>query len=123
MDILQYKNASPQSAYQGCLSGLRYLLITSVIWLPIGLFVGALMGEFHCKYRRFSGEKAIMARVLAGDPSLSNVEIGIFTADGTASLHGSVATKADYDRLRSRMKDLMGESRIGDIMYAVTVKN
>lgn len=77
----------------------------------VGLLVGALMGEWGAKTRRFRQERALFASVLADDPSFRDLEIAMYSGDGSAHLAGEVATAADYDRVRSKMLKLMGESR------------
>jgi hypothetical protein len=111
-----------QPPIKGCLINVASLLVGSAISLPIALIIGAVGGDYGCKTRRFYDEKAIIAPVLAGDPSTSSINIEMYTGDGTAMLYGEVVTKEDLDRLRSRMTTLFGEPRIKDLMDGVSVR-
>ncbi len=111
-----------QLPVKGCLLNIVLFLIGSAITLPVGLIVGSLWGDYSCKERRFADEKAIIAPVLANDPSMSRIEIGMFTGDGTARLSGEVATKEDLDRLQSRMRTLLGEARNKQLLDGVSVR-
>ncbi len=113
---------SGQLPIKGCLLNVVILLVGSAFSLPIGLIIGAVGGEYSCKTRRFYDEKAIIAPVLASDPSMSSINIEMFTGDGTAMLYGVVMSKVDLDRLRSRMTALFGEPRIKDRMFGVSAK-
>jgi hypothetical protein len=107
---------------KGCLINAIVLIVGSVMSLPIGLIMGSLAGEFGCKTRRFDKEKTMIASALASDSAMANISIEMDTSDGTAILYGVVATKADLDRLDSRMKTLLGESRNKSIMDFISVK-
>ena len=107
---------------KGRLISIVVFLIGSAITLPVGLIVGSLRGDYACKERRFADEKAHIAPVLASDPSMSNIEIEMFTGDGTAELYGDVATKEELHRLQSRMRTLMGEARNNQFLDGVSVR-
>lgn len=111
-----------QTRPRGCLFGALCLLAGSVISLLIGLVIGLLMGELGCKTRRFEAEKVMLAPVLAADPAMSQLKMEMYTADGTADLYGEVATKEDLERLRSRIRPLVGESRLKQLMSGVSVR-
>ena len=63
-----------------------------------GLF-GALVGELGVKQRRFAYEKKAVVSILASNPPFLQLEIWMYTGDGSAYLAGEVASKADYERL------------------------
>ena len=119
---LHLDDEAGQRPMKGCLINIIVFLIGSAITLPVGLIVGSLGGDSACKERRFADEKAIIAPVLASDPSMSSIEIEMFTGDGTARLSGEVATKEDLDRLQSRMRTLLGEARNKQFLEGVSVR-
>jgi hypothetical protein len=111
-----------ETSSHGCLAQLFSLLVWSTILLPIGILTGVIGGELHSNYRRFSDERRTIAPVLAADPSLSGIELMMYTGDGSAYLVGQVKTNDDKERLRIRMLRLFGETRIEDLMHAVGVR-
>jgi hypothetical protein len=56
------------------------------------------------KRLRFEDERRELQEVLAADPALRNVQVEMFTGDGSAYLDGQILKPADLDRLRSSLE-------------------
>jgi hypothetical protein len=77
----------------------------------MGGLLGAIAGESGAKQRRFAYERKVIAPMLRSDPAFTQLEIVMYTGDGSAYLTGEVATEADRERLRTVMTDLLGSAR------------
>lgn len=95
------------------------LLFAATVVFAAGMLLGAVWGQYQERVNRFEKEQEVIARVLVSDPAWSKVSSGWDTGDGMAMLFGDVKTKDDHERLRSRMKDLFGETRIESLIGGV----
>jgi hypothetical protein len=86
-------------------------LIFLALAFSAGGLLGAIAGESAAKQRRFAYEGKVIAPILHSDPAFMQLEIVMYTGDGSAYLMGEVATNADRERLRAAMTDLLGSAR------------
>ncbi len=106
---------------EGCL--WSFMALAGVVLVAVVAFVaGDVMGSQGPKMRRYSVERDAIAAALAGDPAFRDLSIEINTRDGSASLGGRVSTKADYDRLRSKVGEALLKARDNDAVEGVGLK-
>jgi hypothetical protein len=103
-------------------AGLIGLAVSFCAGALLGGLLGALAGETGAKQRRFAYEVNAIASILSSDPAFAQIEILMYTGDGSAYLMGEVATKSDYERLRSAMTHLLGSAREVAPLGAVSTK-
>ena len=87
-----------------------------------GRIVGEAIGSWGVLDRRFEHERTLIEPVLDADPAFSSVEVAMSSYDGSAYLSGEVRGPPDLDSLRSEMLRIFGESRINDLIYAVSIR-
>jgi hypothetical protein len=107
---------------------LRRILLVAVILVAFavvfsaGTLLGLVVGAVRERDYRFSREREVMGSMLKGEPAFAGIQIKMNSSDGSAYLSGEVETKEQYERLRSNVKRLFGESGDIDRMYGVSTK-
>lgn len=97
------------------------VLLALVLVFSTGLLVGYMRGLSQERVSRYDGESNVLTPVLRSNPGYLRVEIYMYTGDGIALLAGTLDTQAEYDRLRSRVVKLLGESRIDERFGGLSV--
>jgi hypothetical protein len=87
--------------------GLALLTLSGVA----GFCLGTAAGQYSEKLNRFEFEKERIASILAADPVFAKVEPIMYTGNGQLYLQGEVPTRADLERLRSKMVSILGTVR------------
>jgi hypothetical protein len=101
------------------------ILAAVVIGLGAAFRVGYDYGQCVAVHREFERqydrERELVAPVLAADPAFGRLITVNFPVAGIC-LGGPVATRDDYNRLRSEVLRLFGEPRVGHVMQDVWVE-
>jgi hypothetical protein len=100
----------------GCLLGV--LGVAACVSFPFIQFIQAKRDA----ERRFAVDVALATPVLSADPTFHRLIPVNFPVAGFC-LSGPVPTRTDCDRLRSRMKSLFGEERMGHVMADVWIED
>jgi hypothetical protein len=104
------------------LSFLAILIVGTVLVGGPCFLLGAIVGEWTAKKARFSLENEMIVKVIARNQKFKNIEVIMYTADGSAYLAGHVASQQDRDQLRAEMKVLFGEMGQIDRLCGISVE-
>lgn len=104
----------------GRLLRVAALLGALAVSFGIGWVVGDLQGEASAYHRRFLADRAILEPIIAADPAYAGVEV-MEMSIGAGHLYGRVGSDGALDRLRGEVARVLGESRVEDIMYGVSI--
>ena len=103
----------------------RFLIFLAVLiflyFVACGVWVFMFIQAQREAERRFAADVALATPVLSADPTFHRLVSVNFPVAGFC-LSGPVPTRANYDRLRSEMKSLFGEERMGHVMADVWIE-
>jgi hypothetical protein len=94
-------------------------VFVAIVAFKVGLLAGHGLGDEGAKDRRFQNERRELEAIIRADPALRNVQVEMFTADGSAQLVGQVPNPVDLARLRSSLEKSFWKPRMDEMMRCV----
>lgn len=92
----------------------------TIVAFLLGWFLGAVMGTYKERCRRFESEKTLIRSTLKSN-HFDDIELLMYTGDGSAMLNGQVSSPEEFDRLRKVVEETVGRLRDVDRMCGVEI--
>jgi len=102
--------------------GIIIVVVIIVVVIVSAFLLGGFFGVYKERQRRFAEESRVIEKILQDSKiSIGNLELLMYTGDGTAFLIGEVRTRRDFDRLRDRLDSAFGTSTEVDRMCGISL--